>query len=367
MLAFCDVALYFRSLPVSRRCHPVPPPRWVMGRRVSSAEEPDPHCPSNSGQSTWSEVLDARPLSEIRVGGIVVPRHRWNRALRQAGVFRSVEYRVLKLESDSREILSTKELGPGESLDDVRATIRPLGRLLPRIERFCSWPVTVSVGHASLWSYKRDLALCFSVTLLCAISTLLFGILGPQYFSVFFIPSMSMFPTFDVGDAVLVKKMSVLQAHPHRGDVVFFRGPSVLLNMIQEAENAANAGFADSKRTNNGTSAHATTTPSSSKSVKSPIPVRGRDLFVKRIAAVPGDSVVISDSTVFVNGVPVAPAAPGSVDCPCQRIPAGSLYVLGDHPTTSLDSRYWGLLPEDNIVGTPVLRLWPPNRYSSLP
>ena len=110
-----------------------------------------------------------------------------------------------------------------------------------------------------------------------------------------------------------------------------------------------------------------------------------RDLFVKRVVAVGGDSVrLLPGGIVSVNGEPRArpPRA-----CPLEGnddeaslaesarrsammtlstegrlVPDGSLFVLGDCAERSVDSRVWGPLESNYVVGEPVLRLWPPDR-----
>ena len=49
-----------------------------------------------------------------------------------------------------------------------------------------------------------------------------------------------------------------------------------------------------------------------------------------------------------------------------QEVPAGSVFVLGDCPARSTDSRFWGALPVENIVARPVLRIWPLDRKGSI-
>jgi signal peptidase I len=304
---------------------------------------------------TWEEVLTRRPLTELRVGGIAVPRHLWNSNLRCLGVFRSVEYRILRLQYDGVDIRSTLDLSPNDrdSAGNVVATIRPLRRLLPRFERNCTWPVAVSVSTARLWSYKRDLAQTFAVTVAWAASTLMFGLFAPNYLSFYFIPSLSMNPTLQVGDAVLVQKEGPSQISVSRGDIIFFRGPTQLLDMIREYD--ASGGF------------HSATEPKNSAGLlHPPAPVRRRDLFVKRVVGVPGDTIAIKRDSVFVNGARVSEAASGSFDCEEQIVPPHCYYVLGDDAAHSLDSRYWGLLDESLLVGKPIARVWPLSRVSEM-
>ena len=47
-------------------------------------------------------------------------------------------------------------------------------------------------------------------------------------------------------------------------------------------------------------------------------------------------------------------------------MPRGTLYVLGDCPAASVDSRSWGALPVDLVTGRPIVRVWPPARFGPL-
>ncbi len=84
--------------------------------------------------------------------------------------------------------------------------------------------------------------------------------------------------------------------------------------------------------------------------------------FVKRIIGVPGDIVEITKGIVMVNGKPLQepyattgyPVTLGSV-----KVPKNAYYVLGDNRPVSSDSRAWGLVPADNIVGRAWLTYWP--------
>jgi signal peptidase I len=116
-------------------------------------------------------------------------------------------------------------------------------------------------------------------------------------------------------------------------------------------------------------------------------PIEPSVYFVKRVVAVPGDHIHLRNKVVYVNGQPVQedyvvhrrpdsdsyrdnfPTGddPRGSDCPwCSRlarfvrdgeleVPAGSYFVMGDNRDQSSDSRYWGFVPRDNIMGRPLV------------
>jgi signal peptidase I len=86
--------------------------------------------------------------------------------------------------------------------------------------------------------------------------------------------------------------------------------------------------------------------------------------YIKRVIGLPGDIVKIDQGTVMVNGVPLAEdyVPDGYRDYqsrPAERIPPDSYYVLGDHRSSSNDSRAWGFVPRSNIYGKAVFVYWP--------
>lgn len=98
--------------------------------------------------------------------------------------------------------------------------------------------------------------------------------------------------------------------------------------------------------------------------------------FIKRLIAFGGETVEIRDGTIYIDDKPVdeprikdryyynagSYAGEGEV----VRVPEGQVFVLGDNSANSRDSRYWGFVPEDNIVGRAELLYWPFNRLRLL-
>ena len=93
-------------------------------------------------------------------------------------------------------------------------------------------------------------------------------------------------------------------------------------------------------------------------------PVNPEKMFVKRVIAREGDTVRIVDGRVFVNDVPLhddyVPAEFRSHDdWGPQVIQQGYYFVMGDHRNNSSDSRHWGSVPKKYIVGKVKVRWWP--------
>jgi len=99
---------------------------------------------------------------------------------------------------------------------------------------------------------------------------------------------------------------------------------------------------------------------------------RHRD-FIKRLVAVGGDELEIRDLKLWINGRPLTEppifrqltyynrGTYGDTGRPVA-VPPGHYFFLGDNSNSSRDSRYWGFLPEDKIIGRAFLIYWPPKR-----
>ena len=86
--------------------------------------------------------------------------------------------------------------------------------------------------------------------------------------------------------------------------------------------------------------------------------------FVKRVIGVPGDTIEIKRGEVFRNGVALDEpfvTTPSSRTYPPVYVEVGHYYVLGDNRRSSNDSRDWGLVPEENLIGQAWVRYWPPD------
>lgn len=127
------------------------------------------------------------------------------------------------------------------------------------------------------------------------------------------VPSPSMEPTIEAGGRVLVNKLHYgKQTTPRRGDVVRF-------------DSGFRYGLGD----------------------REPV------MFLKRVVAIPGDTVAIEDGQLVVNGVPVEEdyATRAQEDFPVVEVPAGHYFVLGDNRNESSDSRYLGAIEAEQING----------------
>ena len=97
--------------------------------------------------------------------------------------------------------------------------------------------------------------------------------------------------------------------------------------------------------------------------------------YIKRTIATAGDVVEVHDGRVFVNGVELnEPYLAGAVTdcysaefCESYVVPANSIYVMGDNRPESFDSRSFGAVPLDNVIGQAWFSNWPADRFGPIP
>ena len=193
----------------------------------------------------------------------------------------------------------------------------------------------------SFLSFLRELPVLLLVALLLAFLLRTFVV------QVFYIPSSSMVPTLQEQDRMVVEKISYLFREPERGEVIVFAG--------DEVATGGTDGF-DEVLTMVGRFVGV-------------IPADAKD-FVKRIIGLPGDTVVIEDGTVLVNGVPLDEPYVVNTDDRSfgpYEVPEGRLFVLGDNRPNSADSRFGlGYVELDKVVGRAAFVLWPLDRAGGL-
>jgi signal peptidase I len=178
--------------------------------------------------------------------------------------------------------------------------------------------------------------------------------LGIQAFVVkpYAIPSESMLPTLEEGQRVLVNRVSTrLGSDPALGDVVVFHPP-------KGAVNGRTCGVAKD----------------AGQPCPEPTPERADENFIKRVVAGPGDTLSIDAGIPIVNGEPlegdweIRPCRGiGGCDFPQEiTIPPDHYFMMGDNRGASDDSRYWGPVPRDWIIGEAFFTYWPIDRIGFL-
>jgi signal peptidase I len=162
---------------------------------------------------------------------------------------------------------------------------------------------------------------------------LVFGFVRPVIASPFYVGSGSMEPTLHgcqgcTNDRVLINKLVYDLKEPERGDIVLFRDPE-----------------------------------------------GGAEPLIKRVVGLPGDRIVVRHGTLVLNGelrnepYVVNRACVNGVPKTCSfgpvTVPEGHVFVMGDNRARSYDSRFFGPVPEDSLIGEAVFRFWPPGRVGS--
>jgi len=161
---------------------------------------------------------------------------------------------------------------------------------------------------------------------------------------VFWIPSGSMEDTLQIGDRVVVNKLSYRIGDPNRGDVVVFEPESF------EEESLA------TKVSRNLLESIGLRTPESD--------------LIKRVIGLPGETVEIRNNSIYINGNPIdEPYLPVGLVMRDQgpwEVPDGRYFVMGDNRNSSNDSRVFGAIDRGRIVGRAFSVVWPPRRWSGL-
>jgi len=204
-------------------------------------------------------------------------------------------------------------------------------------------------------SFWRELPVLVIVALVLALVIKSFAI------QAFFIPSASMENTLEIGDRVLINKIVYHLRPIHRGDIVVFDGtgswdfdtPPASSNIFSKAVDEAEGLVGISKDPN---------------------------IYIKRVIGLPGDHVACCNAAgqVTVNGVPLSESSylyPGNAPSTQKfsiTVPAGRLWVMGDHRLVSYDSRGHlgdpggGTIPESGVLGRAFVIIWPPSRWGFL-
>ncbi|HEX2981106.1 MAG TPA: signal peptidase I [Anaerolineaceae bacterium] len=135
------------------------------------------------------------------------------------------------------------------------------------------------------------------------------------------VENISMLPTLQPGEFLLVNKLAYRIGSPQVGDVIIFHYP------------------------------------------KNP-----EEDYIKRLIGLPGDTVKVTGGTVYVNDMPLTepyisapPAYEGS-----WTVPEGNFFVLGDNRNQSSDSHSWGFVPQENVIGKAIFIYWPLENVKTL-
>ena len=306
---------------------------------------------------------------EIIVTNVPGTNFQQKQQLEQLGVFDGIDYRVMTMTNDKgEEIFTTKSLESKEERRKAKLALRPVGWKLQqqmwKRRGIQDWPIEVEAGQISdvalsrfnvgatiprFVSYFQQDLKAFVIALSFALAPIPLALVGRELISFYAIPSASMDPTLAKGDVLVVEKFPGIFDRVNRGDIVLFRPPSALTDIVRSTGGK----------------------------------ISPNQLFVKRLVGLPGDENVLmnddSQDVTIAGNLVVGPARNLCDDEPLRlidklladgkgknvdKLGEDETYVLGDCKAVSVDSRVFGTLPKKNISGRPVARVWPLNRIT---
>lgn len=182
--------------------------------------------------------------------------------------------------------------------------------------------VSIFGKDGSLWELLVMLVVAFD---------LVFGLVRPFVAEPMRVPSESMAPTLQTEDHVLTNKLAYDFADPERGDLAVFKS----------------------------------------------VARKEQEDVVKRVVGLPGDEILVRNGVLLVNGepqyepylakeeYPTTHGLPGIDSFGPMVVPQDHIFVMGDNRTNSYDSRFFGPVPKENLIGEVSLRFWPANRLGT--
>jgi signal peptidase I len=195
----------------------------------------------------------------------------------------------------------------------MRVLDRSLSRFPRPLRTLIDWAVTITLAVVGVLVFQAEVAKPYRI------------------------PSASMEPTLHCGkpadgcrsrvsDRVIANRIVYRFHAPERGDIIVFKAPT-------KVEAACNAGGA----------------------------------FIKRVIGLPGERVSMRNGYVSIDGVRLAEPYLAAGDRGREsgewpRSPRDGYFVLGDNRAMSCDSRRWGVVPRESIIGRADIRYWPPTR-----
>lgn len=194
---------------------------------------------------------------------------------------------------------------------------------------------------------SKDLRGPIEIAVIVIVAILVAVIVRTFLLQLFYIPSESMDPTLKKSDKIFVNKLSYKFHEVDRGDIIVFKAPKVVYDnsVLQHKADPRNPIIKD---------------------------------LVKRVVGLPGESIEgkcsngaqICELDLFVNGKKLNEPylVPGIQNAPFStgEIPADSYFVMGDNRDGSEDSRVFGTIKENTVIGRAFFRLWPASNFGFL-